>query len=131
MVKKNPAKKATGKDLKRSGKPARTAKAKLGGTNALMEKAKKLPKDAAKIEKTFKLKAPHAEQVSLVGYFNEWDPMANALECDGDGMWTCTLSFEPGEYEYRFVVDGQWCDDPANLLRRSNGFGTENCILIV
>jgi len=37
----------------------------------------------------------------------------------------------PGRYEYRFVVDGQWRDDPACTERVPNGFGSENCVLRV
>jgi PAS domain S-box-containing protein len=38
---------------------------------------------------------------------------------------------EPGLYEYRFVVDGVWQNDPQCTGRRENDFGTENCVLIV
>ncbi|MGK0200039.1 MAG: hypothetical protein ACI91J_003329 [Yoonia sp.] len=35
---------------------------------------------------------------------------------------------EPSDYEYRFMVDGEWVDDPACQQTRANGFGTENCV---
>ncbi|MXW77650.1 MAG: hypothetical protein F4Z57_01385, partial [Gemmatimonadetes bacterium] len=34
-----------------------------------------------------------------------------------------------GKHEYRFVVDGEWRDDPQCEERRPNSFGTTNCIL--
>ena len=32
----------------------------------------------------------------------------------------------PGVHQYRFVVDGQWSDDPACTQRAPNPFGGEN-----
>ena len=84
-----------------------------------------------KTKKTVRLEAPQASQVFIVGCFNEWDLTTNPLERDEEGTWSCTLVLEPGEHEYRFIVDGVWWDDPANVMRRRNEFGTQNCILIV
>lgn len=124
-------------EKKKAQKAAKTSKAQKAAKTELVEtkipeKTRKKPaKSTKKTEETFKLEAPQAALVSLAGSFNEWDPTAILLEPEGDGMWSCTLAIEPGEYEYRFVVDGVWCDDPANSLRRPNGFGTENCVLII
>jgi len=85
----------------------------------------------AKKKATFKLRAPDAVQVFVAGCFNEWNPMASPLTRGGDGSWTCTLMLEEGEHEYRFVVDGEWCDDPLAEMRRPNDMGCENCIIIV
>jgi biotin synthase-like enzyme len=54
-----------------------------------------------------------------------------ALERSQAGMWTHTMRLEPGEHEYRFIVDGVWWDDPLNTMRRSNELGTQNCIRTV
>jgi 1,4-alpha-glucan branching enzyme len=136
MAKKDDVKKTTGKTVK-TGKPAkavkaRTAEAKVQAKTDKKPVAQKRPTLAlAKAKATLKLRAPQAEQVFLAGCFNEWDPAANPLERDSEGTWSCTLVIDPGEHEYRFVVDGVWCDDPANMMRHPNGFGTENCVLII
>ena len=39
--------------------------------------------------------------------------------------------FTPGEYEYRFIVDGVWIRDPNNVDYTRNEFGQENSLLIV
>jgi hypothetical protein len=130
MKKKDEVKKTTGKAAKTS-KPRETAKAKATQAKIPAKPPKKPAEAPAKAEITLQLEAPQAKQVCIVGSFNEWDPMANMLGYDEDGRWGCTLALEPGEHEYRFVVDGEWCDDPENLLRRPNEFGTENCVLIV
>lgn len=80
---------------------------------------------------TFKLEAPEALNVFLAGCFNGWDPLATPLARDKEGVWMCTLDIEPGEHQYRFIVDGEWQVDPLNSMRCWNEFGTENCLVIV
>ena len=48
-----------------------------------------------------------------------------------DGMWKATLSLDPGTYEYRFLVDGQWQIDPECMHRKPNPFDGENCLRMV
>jgi hypothetical protein len=45
-----------------------------------------------------------------------------------DGIWQIKLKLEPGIYHYRFIVDGEWCDDPECTLRILNEFGTSNML---
>ena len=77
---------------------------------------------------TFALYAPEAEAVRLAGCFTHWQDAAVNLRKQKGGMWKTTLSLPPGTYEYRFMVDGQWCDDPACPTRKPNTFGSQNCI---
>ncbi len=114
--------------------------AKTAGTKATAKspktKARSVPSTAkgAKTPKkktSFTLSAPEAQQVFVAGCFNDWDPTANPLEREEDGTWTCSLVLEPGEHEYRFVVDGCWWDDPLAVERRPNDFGCENCVVVV
>lgn len=51
--------------------------------------------------------ALNARSVSVVGSFNEWEPM-QLSDDDGDGIWTATLPLPPGRYEYAFIIDGRW-----------------------
>jgi len=94
-------------------------------------KARSPKKETAPTKKkaSFKLNAPEATVVCLAGSFNEWDPSVRPLRRDAKGTWTTTVSLAPGMYEYRFVVDGVWCDDPNASERRSNEHGTQNCII--
>jgi hypothetical protein len=48
-----------------------------------------------------------------------------------DGKWAKELALPPGRYEYRFVVDGQWMDDPAATELIPNSYGTANAVLVV
>lgn len=79
----------------------------------------------------FTYAAPDAESVVVTGAFCDWQTDACRLRKDGSGVWKKTLSLNPGQYEYRFVVDGEWHDDPACPERIFNAFGTQNCVLIV
>ena len=106
---------------------AKSAKAKAPGKPSTAKAAAK----PAKKKTTFKVKAPQAAQVFVAGCFNNWDVTADPLTVGEDGIWTCTLMLEPGEHEYRFVVDGFWWDDPVAAVRRPNDFGCENCVIIV
>jgi hypothetical protein len=42
-----------------------------------------------------------------------------------------TASLKPGTYHYRFVVDGEWRDDPECKVRLQNPFGTQNDVVQV
>ncbi|MBI3948646.1 MAG: isoamylase early set domain-containing protein [Armatimonadetes bacterium] len=79
----------------------------------------------------FALHAPEASDVALVGDFNGWDPAARPLKRDESGTWKTTLTLPSGEYQYRYVIDGDWVDDPQCETRLPNEFGTQNCVRIV
>ncbi|MBN1886053.1 MAG: AAA family ATPase [Candidatus Krumholzibacteriota bacterium] len=80
----------------------------------------------------FAVDAPRAGNVYLTGEFTNWSREGMRMERDPrDGLWKTTLMLDPGEYEYRFIVDGVWIKDPANADSVLNEFGQENSLLIV
>jgi len=82
-------------------------------------------------EITLTFLAPDARQVQIAGTFNGWQPAASPLARMGAGEWAIRLMLEAGQYEYRFVVDGVWCDDPRAVSHTSNPYGGLNAILRV
>ncbi|HET6461712.1 MAG TPA: isoamylase early set domain-containing protein [Syntrophales bacterium] len=78
---------------------------------------------------TFKYYAPEAEAVAVVGTFNGWNSEANPLKKDKEGNWSTVASLYPGNYEYRYIVDGGWRDDPTCEIRHLNLYGGYNCVL--
>ncbi|MDP6777686.1 MAG: isoamylase early set domain-containing protein [Candidatus Latescibacteria bacterium] len=78
----------------------------------------------------FKLVAPEAGEVFLVGTFNNWDPKGRPLKRGKAGLWRTFMSLEPGTYEYRFVVDGLWHNDPG-ARAVPNPYGGLNCCVEV
>jgi 5'-AMP-activated protein kinase regulatory beta subunit len=57
--------------------------------------------------------APEAHSVFVAGTFNQWRPDATPMLEGEDGEWKTSLPLIPGHYEYKFVVDGQWCCEPG------------------
>ena len=69
--------------------------------------------------------------VMVAGSFNNWQPEKQLLDKNGDGVYRCRLSLQPGEYQYKFVVDGVWCLDSSNPNFVPNDIGSLNSVLIV
>ena len=82
-------------------------------------------------EVAFTFCAPEARVVQVAGTFNGWRPEANPLEHIGSGEWTARLMLKSGQYEYRFVVDGVWADDPRAAQSSASPYGRLNSVLKV
>ncbi len=78
----------------------------------------------------FEFPAPDAQKVYLAGDFNNWDTSASLMKKE-KGIWKTTVSLKPGRYEYRFLVDGNWENDPSCCDCVPNEFGSQNCVRIV
>jgi 1,4-alpha-glucan branching enzyme len=82
-------------------------------------------------ELTLTLLAPQARQVQVVGNFNSWCPEATPMKDTGAGEWVVRLMLRSGQYEYLFVVDGRWMEDPQAVQRAANLHGGYNSVLLV
>jgi 1,4-alpha-glucan branching enzyme len=79
-------------------------------------------------KQTFRFNAPGAMCVSLVGDFTHWQSQAIPMRKGSDGVWTATVSLPPGTHTYRFLVDGEWRDDPESVIRVPNPYGSQNMV---
>lgn len=80
----------------------------------------------------FKLYAPEARSVYLVGSFNKWSADdASIMKKVDNGTWIKFISLPEGEYYYKFIVDGKWIEDPANSLTERDGLGGRNSKVLV
>lgn len=79
----------------------------------------------------FACPAPDAQQVSLAGDFNHWDPQTHPMQRGADGTWSVSLSLRPGTYQYKFVVDGDWREDHTNPNRTWDTQGVCNSVIEV
>jgi len=79
---------------------------------------------------SFYLRIPEAKEIYLAGDFNNWDKSSLPLNRDSKGAWRKTLTLKKGEYQYRYIVDGEWYTDP-NKEQCPNPFGTQNNLLKV
>ncbi|MCM8781555.1 MAG: AAA family ATPase [Candidatus Omnitrophica bacterium] len=78
-------------------------------------------------EVVFSISAPNAKEVFVTGDFNNWKLDENSrMQESPDGNWTKKLNLGLGRYNYRFVVDGKWIEDPNNPLKELNPFGEMN-----
>ena len=89
------------------------------------------PQKVAKKRVPFSVDAGGAGEVILTGDFTGWNDEGIRLKKAADGLWQAILALDPGEYQYRLRIDGQWRDHPAAQKRVANPYGTENCVLTV
>jgi 1,4-alpha-glucan branching enzyme len=80
---------------------------------------------------TFSLEAADVQKVILGGDFNNWNAKAHPMTKDKSGLWKKTLVLPPGRYEYKFLADGEWRNDPKNEQTCPNIFGTQNNVVII
>ena len=71
-----------------------------------------------------------ANSVRVTGSFCEWTD-GFPLKRDKQGVWKTSVPLSPGRHEYRFLVDGEWRDDPKAPERVPNAYGGQNAIVEV
>ena len=81
-----------------------------------------------RIMQNFSFTAPGAISVQLVGDFTHWQEHPIQMRKGTDGIWRTAVELEPGPHHYRFLVDGQWRDDPECTLRVPNPYGSEDSV---
>ena len=80
---------------------------------------------------TFSIDLSGAAEVFLMGDFNRWDPKKHPMKRNGNGEWSKSVILRPGDYEYKFLADGKWEEDPKNSRTCINAFGTLNNVFSV
>ncbi len=77
---------------------------------------------------TFSFTAPEAAVVLLAGDFTGWQERPVPMSKRAGGLWQTTVDLPPGRHHYRFVVDGDWRDDPECTMFVPNPFGGQNAV---
>jgi chromosome partitioning protein len=78
----------------------------------------------------FSFDAPDAHRVQLAGDFNGWEGEGHEMQPTGR-RWKSVLKLDPGRYRYRYVVDGEWQNDPLNADVEPAPFGGYNSVVVV
>lgn len=128
------------KTLKKTSKSRATAKpakikkrvaAKKASPAKKKAKAASKPRAAAapKTPVTFVLDAPSGFDVSIAGNFNKWEP--KGMTKGEDGLFRITMKLAPGTYQYKFLIDTEWREDPQNPRKQPNEYGGFNSIIDV
>ena len=73
----------------------------------------------------------NGRDLKIAGEFNDWVP-DQGVETILEETETRKIFFvEPGEYQYRLVIDGKWRNDPTNPEQVLNSLGVHNSMLKV
>ncbi len=80
---------------------------------------------------TFEFEAPNADKMSVAGDFNDWneEPMKKLK----NGTFKTTVDVDaPNEYEFKYIVDGEYVNDPnADAYQYNSYSGNENSVISV
>ena len=93
-----------------------------------MSKQSSSHQDSRAHGQVFSFTAPGALSVQLVGDFSHWQERPINLHKGPDGVWRTTVPLPAGTHHYRFLVDGQWRDDPECTVKVPNAFGSEDSV---
>ncbi len=82
---------------------------------------------------TFSVASKAAQNVAVVGDFNNWDQKAGALSQLKNGTFKGVFELEKdASYEFKYVVDGSFVSEPEADSQRWNEYaGSENSVLTV
>ncbi|MBU4334161.1 MAG: AAA family ATPase, partial [Candidatus Omnitrophica bacterium] len=79
----------------------------------------------------FAIEAPEARTVYVTGSFNDWSLNDTCRLNPSNGKWVVDIPLNPGVYEYQFIVDGVWKEDPVNCRKERNPYGDDNSLIEV
>lgn len=107
-----------------------TEKASKRTAKKAVEKKSTIEKSSAQEKKSipFKIYAPEASSAYLVGDFNNWDQCSLSMKKRDDGYWETSIELSPGEYQYKYLIDGKWENDITEEMV-PNQYGTMNNII--
>lgn len=91
-----------------------------------MKKSENIARRAVNLE----YKDVPGKSVAVAGSFSDWQPKTMS-DKNGDGVYRCRLLLTPGEYQYKFLVDGEWRSDAMNADFVPNEYGSLNSVLTV
>ncbi len=79
----------------------------------------------------FAIEAPDAKTVYVTGSFNDWALNDTCRMKAHNGEWVVDIPLKQGLYEYQFIVDGVWKEDPRNSNKERNPYGDNNSLIEV
>ncbi len=75
--------------------------------------------------------ALNANEVCLVGDFNDWDETSTPMQALKDGRFKIVLELDPdSEFQFRYLVNGdEWHNDWEADQYVPNPHGSDNCVV--
>jgi 1,4-alpha-glucan branching enzyme len=72
-----------------------------------------------------------ASTAFLVGDFNNWDEQSHPMDKLKDGRFKIDVKLDAGrEYQFRYLIDGEWHNDWEADKYVSNPFSGDNSVVI-
>jgi len=78
----------------------------------------------------FRFYRPDAQNVYLVGDFNDWQDGQLEMARRSDGDWVAKVRLPVGEFKFRYCADGQWFTDYAAFGVAPGRFGMDSIVRI-
>jgi predicted esterase len=80
----------------------------------------------------FSYYSPGAKEIFLAGDFNGWKRRETSLIKGRDNVWRIVLELKPNRsYDYKYIVDGNWVNDPNNKDLNPDVAGGANSVIFV
>jgi predicted esterase len=80
----------------------------------------------------FSYYSPGAKEIFLAGDFNGWKRRKTPLIKGGDDVWRVVLGLKPNRsYDYKYIVDGNWVNDPNNRDLNPDVAGGANSVIFI
>jgi 1,4-alpha-glucan branching enzyme len=75
--------------------------------------------------------AIEGQEAFIVGDFNDWDEAATPMQRLKDGRFKVTLELDKDkEYQFRYLVDGEWHNDWEADKYLPNPFSGDNSVVV-
>jgi len=109
------------------------AKSKPDSNQAFILKTREYPTRFMISTLALHLPRDSVKSISLVGEFNNWQVGKTLLaDPDSNGIYETDMNLPPGEYEYKFVINGKkWIPDPINPRQIPDGWNGFNSLRTV
>jgi 1,4-alpha-glucan branching enzyme len=87
-------------------------------------------KGDGQVKVTFAIPADESERVSVVGDFNDWDPVATPLARQAETLRASVVLDGGRRYAFRYLADGgRWFNDDEADDYQGNGFGGSDSVV--
>ncbi len=90
-------------------------------------------------EVTFEYHGEVEDEIRLAGEMNGWTETGDDWVMDEveEDVWSITVWLDPGSYQYKYIIDGEWTE-PGAILEQvrpfpndesDDGFGGQNAVI--
>jgi hypothetical protein len=109
----------------------RVERTETGSASARTWERSTLQPPKAHKEVDFVLEINQANEVLLAGDFTDWQKNPIQMRQAAGGTWHTKVVLPTGRHLYRFMVDGQWYNDPTQVECVPNAFGSADHVIEV